>query len=250
MRLELERAANFTRRREQATLLPFNWTTLTSRRRETGSPPAFPGAPGASIDDATDCSLPSSFRIFLAFLLCRDQRQRHRRNVGTNCCAPNRPTRHDRSDSAKLGNETGTHEVSSRAGAHRPPPPPPLDSGRLVPPPSAASASHRPGGSSRPVLFVPTTRRYNDRSMLNTQEGKRRSNMAAPVTAPRSPSSEDSESILSLGAAPRRDRDTRVDTHIHTHARRPRVRRGSSHEFESKFLQPLMQMRESSRRRD
>jgi len=172
---------------------PINWAILTSRRRETGSPPAFPGVPGASIDASTvRCPLPP----YLPRLLyrSRDEHQRHRRNVGTNCCAPNRPMRHGTITPTRLSSAMRLARTRSRRRErartdHLPPPP---VSGCLVPPPSAASASHRLGGLSRPVLFVPTTRRYNDRSMLNTQEGKRRSNMAAPVTAPRSPSSEDS----------------------------------------------------------
>lgn len=63
-----------------------NLGTLTSRRHETGSPPAFPGAPDASIDASTvRCPLSP----YLPCLLCcsRDEYQRHRQ-MGTNCCAP------------------------------------------------------------------------------------------------------------------------------------------------------------------
>lgn len=86
----------------------------------------------------------------------------------TNCCTRPTVTRTTApgSESAKLGNATGTHEAlrRERARAHRSPPavlPPPL--GRLSP--SSISPLHRPS--------CPDDAPHTDRSTLNIQERQR-----------------------------------------------------------------------------
>lgn len=76
------------------------------------------------------------FPPFRTFYRSRDEYQRSRSANETNCCTRPRAahtpdaTAPD-SDSAKLGNATGTHEVLRRERAHRSPPPPAV----VAPPP-------------------------------------------------------------------------------------------------------------------
>lgn len=119
--------------------------------------------------------LPSSLPRVLA--CSRDEYQRRSRRYSGRTVAHDRPQRirllSPYSDSAKLGNATGTHEVLRCERAHRSPLHRRRPSSAPLRSPEPPHYFRRLTGSFRPVRPFPTTRRHTDRSILNTQERKR-----------------------------------------------------------------------------